>query len=221
MLSLSFGSWAPRVSRRAWIRGANVHVPTARVRDERKRRRGQHNAPEALHVLKAEDRMSRHERRSLMKPAIRVAGRNQYNRKRRWAEEGSAGLDARRNFGVHVSSNLKSSAPQRRIRSAALMGYVRTYVRNTHAMQVVVQVRREERFVSFDQSKPNSVMTAPRVVVASASASAQRSPEEGVSDDGRTTASRFSWGERVASLPAHPAMSEGRSPTRGPPVVVV
>ena len=88
-------------------------------------------------------------------------------------------------------------------------------------MQVVVQVRREERFVSFDhyQSKPNSVMTdrlqgaspeRPRVVVASASASAQRSPEEGVSDDGRTTASRFSWGERVASLPAHPAMSEGR-----------
>lgn len=127
MLSLSFGSWAPRVSRRAWIRGANVHVPTARVRDERKRRRGQHNAPEALHVLKSEDRMSRHERRSLMKPAIRVAGRNQYNRKRRWAEEGSAGLDARRYFGVHVSSNLKSSgAPQRRIRSAALMGYVRT-----------------------------------------------------------------------------------------------
>ena len=130
MLSLSFGSWAPRVSRRAWIRGVgyrvtNVHVPTARVRDERKRRRGQHNAPEALHVLKAEDRMSRHERRSLMKPAIRVAGRNQYNRKRRWAEEGSAGLDARRYFGVHVSSNLKSSAPQRRIRSAALMGYVR------------------------------------------------------------------------------------------------
>ena len=175
--------------------------------------------------------MSRHERRSLVKPAIRVAGRNQYNRKRRWAEEGSAGLDARRYFGVHVSSNLKSSgAPQRLFPMVCSPHGVRTYVRNTHAMQVVVQVRREERFVSFDQSKPNSVMTdrlqgaspeRPRVVVASASASAQRSPEEGVSDDGRTTASRFSWGERVASLPAHPAMSEGRSPTRGPPVVVV
>ena len=156
MLSLSFGSWAPRVSRRAWIRGANVHVPTARVRDERKRRRGQHNAPEALHVLKAEDRMSRHERRSLMKPAIRVAGRNQYNRKRRWAEEGSAGLDARRNFGVHVSSNLKSSAPQRRIRSAALMGYVRTCGTHMQCKSSSKSVGKNGSFLLISQNRIRS-----------------------------------------------------------------
>jgi len=148
--------------------------------------------------------MSRYERRSLMKPAIRVANRNQYNRKRRWAEEGSAGLDARRYFGVHV---FEFEIP--RVYLYGLQPSWGSYVRNTHAMQVVVVVvvvvvGKNGSFLFFSQTTLPKVPThwprptRPTVVVV---ASAQRSPEEGVSDDGRTTTSRFSWGERGASLP--------------------